>query len=249
MTAFALAVASLLLAAAPLGANETVEGAERAIALAAHRYDEAAALEALASARALAGHAPEARVRDLTVHAGLLAAELLRDRFEQTPSKDRTRDKLGDRIDAIAQESLGMIGSLPESSERHRIEADLLATLIRSDFRAKKYEKRFRAAFGRALELDPKNPRAIVSSAKPFLFAPPGRGRDLKEGIQLLDRALELDPRLETALLLRARAREELGDRTGAKQDWRALLAMNPDCVPARRALENEGQERVGPHG
>ena len=77
-----------------------------------------------------------------------------------------------------------------------------------------------------------------LSSAKPLLFAPPGRGRDLKAGIAVLDRALALDPRLETALLLRAHARDGLGDRAGARADWEAALAINPECAPARRALE-----------
>jgi hypothetical protein len=95
------------------------------------------------------------------------------------------------------------------------MKADLTAALVRSDFRAKKYDKRFREAVASALKLDPENPRPIVSSAKSFLFASPGRGCDLKEGIALLDRALALDPRIETAILLRARARDGLGDRAG----------------------------------
>jgi tetratricopeptide (TPR) repeat protein len=236
MTVLAIAFASVLLAAPPGDAG----GVERALADAARRYDADAGLVALAGARALAGGAPEDRAaRDLAFRAGLLSAELLRARFEETPAKERkTREKLGEQIDAVAIEALGLVDGLPESSERHRMKADLTATLIRSDFRAKKYDKRFRDAVARALELDPKNPKAIVSSAKPLLFAPPGRGRNLKEGIAVLDRALALDPRLETALLLRAHARDGLGDRAGARADWEAALAVNPECAPARRALE-----------
>jgi tetratricopeptide (TPR) repeat protein len=236
MTVLVIAISSLLLAAAP---GDAAEGVDRALAEASRRYDLDAALEVLASARALAGRAPDGPGRELTVRAGLLAAELLRARFEETSAKDRTmRERLGAQIDAIALEALGSMRTLAENSERHRMEADLTATLIRSDFRAKKYETRFKDAVARALELDPKNARALVSSAKPFLFAPPGRGRDLKEGIAVLDRALSLDPRLETALLLRAHARNALGDRAGARGDWRAVLAINPDCAPARRELE-----------
>lgn len=242
MTVLSIAVVSLLLAAAPA---ETPDSVERSLADAARHYDVDAAQEALARARSLVALTPDDRAREIPVRAGLLAAELLRARFEETPAKDRkTRERVGERIDAIALEALGSVGKLPESSERYRVEADLTATLIRSDFRAKKYEKRFQEAVARALDLDPSNARAIVSSAKPLLFAPPGRGRDLKAGIAVLDRALSIDPRLETALLLRARARDALGDRDSAREDWRAALAINPDCAPASKALEAAQSER-----
>lgn len=117
------------------------------------------------------------------------------------------------------------------------MEADLVATMIRSDFRAKKFEARFRAAVAKARALDPKNAQAIVSEAKPLLFAPPEHGRDYRAGIALLDRALALDPRIEAALLLRAFAHDSLGERAAAEADWRAALAVNPDCEPARHGL------------
>ncbi len=233
----ARAGAALLAIASAAAAAETPAAVERDLATAGRRWDADAAVAVLTRARALHRALPTPATALLQVRAGLLAAELLRVRFEEAAPAAAGRDTTGQRIDAFAGEALELLPGLPESSERWRMEADLVATMIRSDFRAKKYETRFRGAVAKARALDPRSPRAIVSEAKPLLFAPPEHGRDLPAGIALLDQALALDPRLEAALLLRAFARDSLGERAAAAADWRAALAVNPDCEPARRAL------------
>lgn len=177
----------------------------------------------------------------LRVQAGLAVAELLRVELENTTGDREARRLLGDRIDAAAREALTLLDAVPESSERERIRADLLATTIRSDYRAKKLEPELRAAVDRALELDPDNPAAHVTAAKPLLFAPEGKGRDVEAALTQLDRALTLDSRLESGRLLRATAREMAGNLAGAREDARAALAANPDCSPARALLERLG--------
>lgn len=200
-------------------------------------YDADAATEVLSRAR-IAGGGEARPLLELRVEAGLAVAELLRIEYEETPAGEHeARRILGQRIDAAAEEALGLIDDLPESSERYRMEADLVATMIRSDFRARKYRDRLEAATGRALDLDPGNARAWVTAAKPFVFAEAVHGGDLDEAVRLLDRALELEPGLEPALLLRALAHERRGDDAKSEADWRAALAANPDCEPARRAL------------
>jgi tetratricopeptide (TPR) repeat protein len=232
------AVAGLALALIGAAPPADLDRVTREVARAERRWDGDAAVAALTNARALARSAPGPAAAALQIRAGLLAAELLRVRFEQAATDGTaSRETLGQQIDAFAEEALALVDGQPATSERYRLEADLLATMIRSDFRAKKYEARFNAAVARARELDPRNPRALVAAAKPFLFAPPGRGRDPAKGIELLDRALGLDPRLESALLLRALGREQLGDRAGAEADWRTALELNPDCAPARQSL------------
>jgi tetratricopeptide (TPR) repeat protein len=77
-----------------------------------------------------------------------------------------------------------------------------------------------------------------VTAAKPLLFAPEGKGRDIDAALDHLDRALRLDPDLETARLLRAAAREMAGDFAAARADAEAALTDNPDCAPAARLLE-----------
>ncbi len=202
-------------------------------------YDLTASTVLLAWVRDAMREQPTAEHAALHVRASLAVAEILRIEWEQTPSSESARRReLGSRIDATAEEGLGVVAQLPDSSERERMRADLLATMIRSDFRAKKYESQFLAAAGRSLELDEGNARAWVTAAKPFLFAAPEHGGDLAEALRLLNRALELDPGLESALLLRALANERLGEADAAETDLRAALDHNPDCLPARRALD-----------
>jgi tetratricopeptide (TPR) repeat protein len=233
-----LGAALLATIAVAAGAAEPPAAVERDLAAAQRRWDADAAVAVLTRARVLQRAAPSPATALLQIRAGLLAAELLRVRLEQsTSTSSADRETLGAQIDAFAGEALALLPALPDSSERWRMEADLVATMIRSDFRAKKYETRFRTAVAKALALDPGNAMAIVSEAKPLLFAPPEHGRDYRAGIALLDKALALEPGLEAALLLRAFGHDRLGEHAAAEADWRAALAANPDCEPARRGL------------
>jgi tetratricopeptide (TPR) repeat protein len=174
----------------------------------------------------------------LRVRAGLLLAELLRIEFETLERQQReTRTAIGRRIDAAADTALQQIEELPENSERWRMQADLIATRIRSNFRARKFHAEFEAASERALELDDANPRAWVTSAGPFVFAGPNHGQDFEEAIRLLDHALELAPGLESALLLRGLAEERRGENKRALANWRAVLEANPLCKPAETGI------------
>jgi tetratricopeptide (TPR) repeat protein len=216
-----------------------LEELEAALEIARKSYDSAAATEILNVARSAAGESEGEALDLLRVRAGLLVAELLRLEFEETARGERAaRRTLGQRIDVAAEEALGVLASIQESSETERMRADLLATMIRSDYRAKKYRAELNEAVERALERDQENPRALVSSAKPLVFAPVERGRDLNQAIEVLTRALEFDAGLESALLLRAHAYELLGDTERATADWNSALDLNPECRPARRGLD-----------
>lgn len=216
---------------------------EADLAAAVRRYDADAAVAALGRARELDRTAPAPATVLLRVRAALAAAELLRVRFEQASKDDAPgRTVLGQRIDAAAEEGLALLDRLPGGSERYRVEADLVATMIRSDFRARKYEARFATAVAKALELDPRNARAVLAAAKPLVFAPVEHGRDLPKAVETLTRALALDPALEAARLLRAFALDAQGEHEAARRDWRAALAANPDCAPAREALARPGK-------
>ena len=202
-------------------------------------YDAEAAMAVLSEARSLRTREPGTEHARLQVEAAVAVAELLRIEYEQLPEDEReARRQLGSKIDAVAEETLGIVDELPESSARERMRADLIATMIRSDFRARKYRDELETAIARARELDPDNPRALVAAAKPLVFAPEEKGRDLAEAARLLDRALELEPGLEEARLLRAEAHRRAGDREAAREDLEAALGANPSCRPARHALE-----------
>jgi len=76
-----------------------------------------------------------------------------------------------------------------------------------------------------------------VTAAKPFVFADPEQGGNLEEAGRLLDRALEIEPDLEPALLLRAEVWHRQGNVETAISVWRTALDANPACWPARDAL------------
>ena len=206
---------------------------------AARSWDLEAAESLLEEARQLEVGGEDMDTASVVARAALLVAELRRARFEELPEEAReARRELGEAIDRAAESGLDALEQLElRRSEHYRLEADLLATMIRSDFRARRFLEPMEAAIEKALELDPDNARAWVSAAKPPLFAE-GRRRDLDEALRLLDRALELDPDLESARLLRARAWELLGDRQRARADLEALLEANPESAPARERLE-----------
>ncbi len=210
----------LLFAAPELTAR--LENAERS-------YDVAAAEAVLAEADA-AGDAERA----LQLQALLLVGNLHRYEFEGLPeSAYAERRELGERIDVVAERGLEMLQTEPQSSERLRVMADLLGLMIRNDHRARKHGEAMKQAAQQAHDADPKNPLALVSLAKPAIFAPPAQGRDYAEALRLLDAALALAPGLEQARLLRAHVLKETGDIAGAKVEWHKALEQNPDCRPA----------------
>ncbi len=202
-------------------------------------YDLARAIELRAESRTLdEGLSTSAEAR-LRADAGLLVAELYRIDFEQTPPDQREeRRRLGALIDDAALEGLALLDSVAIDSESQRLRADLVGTLIRSKFRGKKYRRQMEEAAQRAVELDGRNALGWVSRAKPHLFAPGRTRQDLHSGLEYLQQALKIDPRLETAKLLRGRALAELDRHQEAIEELRAVLAANPACAPARDLLQ-----------
>ncbi len=198
---------------------------------AARTYDRTAA-DALLSATP--------QDNELAARTRLLCAELYRIEFEQLPETAvKERREIGKTIDVHAEAGMLLLESLPDTSEKFRIRADLLGTMIRSNYRAGKMKGEMKAAVDEALRLDPANARAIVSQAKMLIFNPSASDSELQEGEALVRRALEIDPALEQARLLQAHALEQLGERDRAVAIWEACLRANPSCTPARRALES----------
>lgn len=211
--------------------QESITAAERT-------YDLQAARSALDACALEASATGDEALRENLARAALLAAELVRIDFEGLDrSEKKQRRALGESIDAAADVGLETLESLSETSCRQRMRGDLLATKIRSDFRAKKYADEMKAATARALELDPGNAHAMVTLAKPLVFADDRHGRDLDEAIRMLSEALAVDPTLESALLLRALAFERQGNSDAWRDDLKTALAANPNCRPANERL------------
>ena len=227
--------------ASALGATSAVFPIDLAEALidARRGYDLAAAIELRDASRTVDEDPPSAARARFLAEVHLLVAELYRIDFEQTPANQREeRRRLGSLIDDAALEGLALLEPVGIDSESLRLRADLVGTLIRSRFRGKKYRHQMEEAAQRSVELDSRNALGWVSRAKPLLFAPGRNRQDLHSGLEYLQEALEIDPHLETAKLLRGRALAELDRHTEAIEELRSVLAANPACAPARDLLQ-----------
>ena len=169
--------------------------------------------------------------------AALLVAELIRGDYEYLSVAKKEKRKLGRNIDSVANTALKTLATLPDSSERYRLEADLLGTMIRSKFKGMKYQERLEQAIAKALELDDKNADAWVSKAKRPLFAAEKHGGEPALALEYLNRALEIHPEHVQALLFRGVAHTKLGESALAEEDWALAKKLNPNVAGAQERL------------
>jgi tetratricopeptide (TPR) repeat protein len=162
--------------------------------------------------------------------ACLTVAELRRYAYEKATDMDpRDRRLLGREGDEVARIGHDAMDALPDTmSEKWRIKADLYATMIRSLYKGEKFVNEMDAAMEEALELDPKNPNALLTATKRPLFAEEKHGGDPKKALELIGRVLEIDPNMELAIAFRGVAYEKLGQMDKALADWRRALELNP---------------------
>lgn len=221
--------------------------------LESYRSELEAARSSYDAARAEAAmHMIKAQVEDdstpegkwLLAEAALAAAELHRLDYERNDLRFAQRRDLGDRIDEAAKLGHDILEGLEDTSEKYRMTADLWGTMIRSDFRGKRYGDKMQRAADKALELDPKNPDAYVTVCKRALYAPQKRGGDLDLALEYLEKALDLDPDHQAALILRGIAHERRGEIDAAVADWRNVLQLNPSSIPAKDNLERVLKDR-----
>lgn len=184
-----------------------------------------------------AGESPDDAARLSLAYSALTVAELQRIIFEEESPSPMQRRAMGKTIDAAAEIGLAALETLPETSEKYRIRADLYGMMIRTKYQGKKYGKKMDAAKDTALELDPDNPDAQVTGSKKLLFAKARRGGDILEALARLDLAIDLDATHEMAFILRGFAHEKLGNYKAAKADWNRALELNPLCKPAKDNL------------
>lgn len=208
-------------------------------------YDIGAAEAVMGEIRTALGTDANPELRLLFARSLLLTAELCRTDFEVLSENGVDKDKrraLGDKIDALAKEGMDAAAALGEVSEHYRIRSDFYGLMIRSKYQGKKYRNKLESSSAKALELDPKNPYAYVSVSRPYLFAGPHQGGDLKKAMELLNKAIELKPDYEAALQLRAVGYEKLGEKAKSDEEWGKILAKHPEASRARKTLEIAGK-------
>lgn len=183
-----------------------------------------------------------ARPEDLMLlgRVALAAAEMRRYDYEKAVDIDpRDRRLLGRDIDDVAKIGHDALDALPDdNSEKWRIKADLYMTMIRSYYKGNKYIDAMDSAMAKALELDPKNPNALVTASKRPLFAEEQHGGDVPKAMDLLNRALEIDANMERAIAFRGVAYESLGETDKAIAEWKRALELNPKSRLAQDKLD-----------
>lgn len=223
--------------------SATVEDWEGAYRQAAVRYEITEAERLVARLRETDTSPANETNRLVLARTLLLTAEWRRIAYEKLPPEDtEQRRPLGRDIDTASQEALELLASFQESAEIWRLRADAYGTMIRTGHQAKKYLGKMEAALEKALQLEPENPRVLVSCARRYLFADTGHGGDLDKAFEFLNRTLEKAPDDEPALLLRGLAYQKADKQDKAIQDWQQALKKNPSCKPAYEELEKRGK-------
>ena len=205
------------------------------------RYDIELAQELMPALqqRLNATHEDEsATLRLLLAENALLVASLLRYEYEKASTANTEKRRLGREIDETAGIGFTAVGGLPETSEKHRIMADLYAMMMRTRFKGNKLQDSMHGSIDKALELDPDNPKALASQSRRKLFAEVEHGGDLEGGLALINRAVELDPKDESLLILRGLAYERHSEKDKAIADWEKALEINPQARPATEHLK-----------
>lgn len=209
-------------------------------------YDLERAKELVQDLKAYVEHDSSVPARLALGRAALYVAELMRWDYEEGEDTMDPRDRrlLGREIDDFAQIGHDALDGVPDAlSEKWRIKADLWATMIRSNYKGNKYGDNMDRATERAMELDPNNPNALVTAAKKPLFAEPQHGGDVPHALDLLSRAIEIDPNHERALAFRGVAYEKLGNMPKAIADWKRALEISPNNRLAHKKLDQYGVE------
>lgn len=220
------------------GIAETLSNLDGQSVAARRAYDLVATESAYDSVMTYAIENPSEDSNRSLAYAALYLSELRRIVFEEDAVEPAKRRALGKAIDNSAKIGHAALDTLPDTSEKFRIRADLYALMIRTNYQGKKYGKKMEAAQKKALELAPDNPNAHVTASKRLLFATERRGGNLKGALIHLNRACELDATNEMAILLRGIAHEKLGDYEAAKKEWYRVLELNPSSRPATDNLE-----------
>jgi tetratricopeptide (TPR) repeat protein len=213
---------------------------QQEVAQAEHNYDLDAALRLVGELQAFIAENPSVQANLTLARVALLAAEMRRFDYEQSEGKMDPRDRrlLGRTIDDVARIGLDALAQVPESlSEKWRMSADFYGTMIRSNYKGSKYVQEMEHATERAVELDPTNPLALLTQSKRPLFAEENQGGDIPLAMELLNKALELNPKLERAYAFRGVGYEKLGEMNKAIADWRKALELAPESRMAKEKL------------
>jgi len=224
-----------------MASAELLENLQQRLVQAEHDYDTDAALKLIDDLQAHIAEEPSVDANIALARACLIVAESRRFDYEKAEGVMDPRDRrlLGRTIDDVAAIGLGALANVPDSlSEKWRMSADFYGTMIRSNYKGSKYVQELEDATEKGVELDPSNPYALITASKRPLFAEENRGGDIPEAMEYLNKAIELNPKLERAYAFRGVGYEKLGEMDKAIADWKKALELAPNSRLAKEKLD-----------
>jgi tetratricopeptide (TPR) repeat protein len=130
----------------------------------------------------------------------------------------------------------------PDSSEAHRLLGDLLGQLIPHVFAGgMRYGPRSTREIEKALQLDARNAEAHIARATSYFFTPSAFGGSKEKAMEHLRRAIELDPRSDTAHLWLAQVYADLKQRDRATAELEEARRLNPNRGYTRYLISQIG--------
>jgi tetratricopeptide (TPR) repeat protein len=117
----------------------------------------------------------------------------------------------------------------PNSSEAHRLQGDMLSELIPVVFAGgMRYGARSTGEFDKAIELDPRNANAYIGRALSYFFTPSMFGGDRNKAVEMLKKALTVDPASDTAHIWLAQIYLDASQTADARREINEARRINP---------------------
>jgi len=127
----------------------------------------------------------------------------------------------------------------PEVAEYYRVLGTLCGQVVPANVLAGlSYGKRARDAIAKAIEKDPKSPRAYVARGVGNYYLPPALGGGTGLAIADFRKALELDPKDAEAYLWLGLSLRKENKNAEARQAFQKSLELNPNRVWVKQQLE-----------
>jgi len=127
----------------------------------------------------------------------------------------------------------------PEVAEYYRVLGTLCGQVVPANVLAGlSYGKRARDAIAKAIEKDPKSPRAYLARGVGNYYLPPALGGGTGLAIADFRKALELDPKDAEAYLWLGLSLRKENKNAEARQAFQKSLELNPNRVWVKQQLE-----------
>jgi tetratricopeptide (TPR) repeat protein len=128
----------------------------------------------------------------------------------------------------------------PKSGEYYRLQGTLYGQVIPNNpiIGALAYGKRAKDALDKAIELDPKSPKAWIAHGVGYYYLPPNFGGGPDNAIKDYRQAIALDPRSAEAYLWMGIALKRQHQNAQAREALTKALQLDPDRIWAKEQLD-----------